>query len=81
MIKDYGTDDMEYLLGQSDRPDTVRVEVRGKTYYLPVGRFDNRIDKTSFIREDIDKWASEDVDAIRNGLAEAFDHLYAAWPK
>lgn len=81
MIKDYGTDDMEYLLGQSDRADTVRVEVRGKTYYLPVGRFDNRVDKTSFIREDIEKWGSEDVDAIRNGLAEAFDHLYAAWPK
>ena len=75
------TDDMGWLLEQSDRPDTVRVEAHGKSFHLPVGRFDNRVDKTTFIREDPEKWSDEDVEAIRDGLREAFDHLEKAWPR
>ena len=81
MIQDYGTDDMGWLIEQSDRPDTVRVEAHGKIFYLPVGRFDNRVDKTSFIREDESQWARDDVDAIREGLREAFQHLEKAWSR
>lgn len=75
MMGDYGCDDMEWLIGQSDRPDTVRIEAHGRTFYLPVGRFDNRVDKTSFIRNDQDDWKSEEVSALHDGLKKAMDQL------
>ena len=75
MYGDYGCDDMEYLLGKSGKPDTVQVDKEGTSYYLPLGRFDNRVDKTSFIREDEDKWSAGDVKALQDGMREAFDQL------
>jgi hypothetical protein len=75
MLGDYGCDDMEWLIRQSDRPDTVRVETRGRTFYLPVARFDNRVDKTTFVRADRAKWKPEDVRALHSGLAEALGRL------
>ena len=44
-------------------------------YFLPLGRFDNRVDKTSFIREEPADWAEADVAALQAGMKEAFDHL------
>lgn len=75
MYGDYGCDDMAWLLERSDKPDTVRVERDGQAFHLPLGRFDNRVDKTSFIREDEDQWSAKDVQALQKGLKEAFDHL------
>ena len=75
MYGDYGCDDMEYLLGESGKPDTVQVDKEGTSYHLPLGRFDNRVDKTSFIREDEDKWSDGDVKALQDGMREAFDQL------
>ncbi len=75
MLGDYGCDDMEWLIRQSDQPDTVRVETRGSKYYLPVARFDNRVDKTSFVRADQNVWKKADVEALHNGLGEAFRRL------
>ncbi len=75
MYGDYGCDDMQWLLDRSDRPDTVKIEKEGRVYYLPVGRFDNRVDRTTFVREDPAKWSPEDVAALRAGLKEAFDPL------
>jgi hypothetical protein len=75
MLNDYGQDDMEYLLKNSERPGTVAVKAHGKTYHLPVGRFDNRVDKTSFLREKQDAWKPENVKAVHEGLREALDHL------
>jgi hypothetical protein len=83
MLGQYGTDDMAWLLEQSDRPGTIRVErvvpvgdrYETKVYHLPVGRFDNRSDLTSFIREDQKLWKAEDVEAIHGGLKAAFDQL------
>jgi len=75
MYGDYGCDDMEYLLETSAKPDTVQVDKGGRSYFLPVGRFDNRVDKTSFIREDESKWSAEDVAALQAGMREAFDQL------
>ncbi len=75
MYGDYGCDDMEYLLKESDKPDTVQIDKGGNSYFLPVGRFDNRVDKTSFIREDEDKWSAADVKALQDGMREAFDSL------
>jgi len=77
MLEDYGTDDMAYLIERSDRPNTVRVETRGRTFHLPVARFDNRVDKTSFIRDDPSIWPRDAVRAIHDGLREAFGRLAA----
>jgi len=75
MYGDYGCDDMAWLLEQSDKPDTVCVEKGGKAFHLPLGRFDNRKDRTTFIREEPEAWAADDVAALQAGLKEAFDHL------
>jgi hypothetical protein len=81
MLSDYGCDDMEYLIGQSDRPDTIRVEkvledrdaagqkrYRVKEWYIPVARFDNREDLTTFVREDKALWRKEDVERLHQAL-------------
>jgi len=75
MLGDYGCDDMEYLVTHSGRPDTVKVEARGKTWFLPVARFDNRVDKTTFVRADRAQWKPADVAALHAGLSEAFGRL------
>ncbi|MCS6914248.1 MAG: hypothetical protein RMK29_19670 [Myxococcales bacterium] len=77
MLEDYGCDDMEWLISQSDRPGTVRIEAHGQTFYLPVARFDNRQDKTTFVRADRSAWRQQDVAALHAGLKEALDRLVA----
>ena len=76
MYGDYGCDDMEYLLATSGKPDTVQVDADGRSYFLPLGRFDNRVDRTSFIREDPSTWSAQDVAALQAGMREAFDQLF-----
>ncbi len=76
MYGDYGVCDMAYLLEQSDRTDTVHVSRNGQDYHLALGRFDNRVDRTSFIREDEDKWSAEDVGKLQAGMREAFDQIF-----
>ena len=76
MMGDYGCDDMEYLVHSSGQPETVRVAAHGKSFHLPVARFDNRVDKTSFIRGDAKKWSKTDVEALHEGLKGALEALY-----
>lgn len=86
MLGQYAKDDMAYLLEQSDRAGTIRVdrvlERAGKyvprSYYLPVGRFDNRTDRTSFVREAKEKWPKPDVERLHGGLKVAFEQIAAA---
>jgi len=78
MLGDYGCDDMEWMIQASDRPDTVRVESRGRVHHLPVARFDNRVDKTTFVRAERSAWSPPDVAALHAGLAEAFARLARA---
>ncbi|HPF70792.1 MAG TPA: hypothetical protein PLQ13_08995 [Candidatus Krumholzibacteria bacterium] len=75
MYGDYGVCDMAWMLEQSDRPDTVRLEKDGAVFHLPLGRFDNRVDKTTFIREDKAAWSAADVAALQAGMRAAFDQL------
>ena len=70
MYNDYGCDDIEHLIESSDKPDTIKVNAYGKEYYLPIGRFDNRVDKTTFVHDD--KWAQSDINALQSSLEEAF---------
>jgi len=75
MLGDYGCDDMDWLITHSGRPDAVKVGARRKSYFLPVARFDNRVDKTSFIRNDRSKWTKEQVAAVHEGLKGALQTL------
>lgn len=83
MLGQYGCDDMAWLMEQSDRPGTVRVERvvpmgdrhETRVFHLPVARFDNRKDLTTFVREDRAQWNPTDVTAIHGGLKAAFDQL------
>jgi hypothetical protein len=75
MLNDYGCDDMDWLEENSPKPGTVTVESQGKTFHLPVARFDNRVDKTTFIRDDPATWKKADVDAVHSGLKKALDRL------
>ena len=75
MYGDYGVCDMGWMLEQSDKPNTVSVEKDGHTHHLPLGRFDNRVDRTSFIREDEKNWSEADKKALQDGMREAFDQL------
>lgn len=77
MLGDYGCDDMEHLLQTSGKPDTVTVQAHGRTFHLPLGRFDNRVDRTTFIREPEERWSDQDVAALRSGMREAFDRIFS----
>ncbi|MDI7267472.1 MAG: hypothetical protein QME96_05715, partial [Myxococcota bacterium] len=78
MLADYGCDDMEWLIGRSDRPGMMRVEAHGRSYRLPVARFDNRVDRTSFVRCDPSMWTAAEVESLHGALAEALAGLAAA---
>ena len=75
LMNDYGCDDMAHLIEKSDKDNTLALNTRGKDWKIPVARFDNRVDKTSFIRDDKDDWAKDNVDALHNGLKGALETL------
>ncbi len=83
MLGQYGCDDMSYLIEQSDKPDTIKIEriikendrYVTKIYYLPVARFDNRVDKTTFVREPKETWSAKDIKAIHDELSRAMTTL------
>ncbi len=76
MLGDYGCDDMQYLLDTSEKADTVTVKAYGKTYHLPVGVFDNREDKTSFLRADEKDWDAEKLASVTEAIRSATDTMW-----
>jgi hypothetical protein len=81
MIHDYGCDDMEYLVERSAVAGTVEVASRGANHQIPVGRFDNRKDLTTFIREAPEHWDERDVDRLRDGLARTLDDAWKIYSR
>lgn len=77
MLNDYGCDDMDYLEKNSDVPGTITVTNGGKKYHLPIGRFDNRVDKTSFLRAERKDWDPKMVADVTAGIKGATDKLYS----
>jgi hypothetical protein len=75
MLNDYGCDDMSWLESKSETPDTVSVRLDDQAFTLPIARFDNRMDKTSFVRADVKDWKASDVKALHDGLQQAFEKL------
>jgi hypothetical protein len=81
MMKDYGCDDMDWLEQHAEKPGTLTIAAHGRKFHVPIARFDNRIDKTSFIREDKAKWSAADVKAVHDGLAGALTKLSGAYAR
>ena len=79
MLGDYGCDDMEYLVTHSEKENTLTVPAYGKNYHLPIGIFDNRQDKTSFLRETPDKWDPASVDTVTASIRKATDIMYSGF--
>ena len=77
MRSDYGTDDLEWLLETSGRPSTVAVEAWGERFEIPTARFDNREDRTSFLRADRSEWPADSVADVNRRLSEALALLQA----
>ncbi|MFA6028376.1 MAG: hypothetical protein WC969_00845 [Elusimicrobiota bacterium] len=75
MMNDYGCDDMDWLEQNSKAKGAVTVSAGGKEYRVPIARFDNRVDKTSFLRAEQKDWAPADVQAVRDGMKAALDKL------
>lgn len=81
MLGDYGCDDMEYLIDHSELADTITVESCGRTYHLPIGVFDNRVDKTSFLRADKSDWDPAMVEDVTAAIRTATDTMWKNYKK
>ena len=79
MLGDYGCDDMEYLVEHSEQENTIIVSAYGKNYHLPIGIFDNRQDKTSFLRETPEKWDANRVDTVTAAIRKATDTMFRGY--
>ncbi|MDH3540397.1 MAG: hypothetical protein OEP52_10395 [Acidimicrobiia bacterium] len=77
MREEYGTDDMKWLIEHGGRPGTVAVPAHGHTFHLPVVRFDNRVDRTSFLRADPGEWDDQLLATLWSSLVDAFGRLAA----
>ena len=75
MIEEYGCDDMDWLVANARKDGTVPIQAHGQQYDLPTGRFDNRVDKTSFISAEPKDWAAENVKAVQQVLKSATDSI------
>lgn len=71
MLQDYGSDDMLELMEKSDRENTLKIIKGDRAFYVPIARFDNRRDLTTFARKDRADWTKEEMDALDNGIRDA----------
>jgi|SaaInlLV_10m_DNA_2_1039722.scaffolds.fasta_scaffold00046_19 hypothetical protein len=75
MFADYGCDDIDWLTKTSGKPNTIKINTYGKTYYLPVGKFDNRVDQTTFVHKKHNDWDKKEINSLRKSLNDAFKPL------
>ena len=87
MLDEYGCDDIDYLINRSDKSDTVKVErfvevekngekvYDTRTWHLPIARFDNREDLTTFIRKDTKDWNDDEYKKMYDSLSGAMKIL------
>ena len=81
MLGDYGCDDMQWLLQHAEVKNTITVKRDGVTFNVPIGVFDNRVDKTSFLRKDVETWEKEKVDDMTQAIRQATDSMWANYNK
>ena len=81
MIHDYGCDDMPYLREHTEKPDTITVKQYDKTYYIPIGTFNNMPDRTTFLRDYPENWDPEAVKEIEKLVRNATDKMWENYKK
>ena len=81
MLGDYGCDDMEYLVEHAEVKNTVTVKAHGRSYNVPIGIFDNRVDKTSFLRAEPADWDAAKVEDVTAAIRQATDTMYENYIK
>lgn len=75
MRHNYARDDLAWLIDHSDRSGHVTLVAHGRRFQIPAVRFDNRVDRTSFLRADPTLWPPGQVEDLRRRLTAAFDLL------
>ncbi len=81
MLKEYGCDDMLYLKETSEVEDTITIRAYGNTYHLPLGIFDNRVDKTTPFRSRPEFWKPEQIEEVTEGIRQATETMYRNYRK
>lgn len=71
MRHDYASDDIAWLLDHADRSGHITLAAHDRRYQIPCVRFDNRVDHTSFLRDDPAAWPSRRVADLHQRLAAA----------
>ncbi len=79
MREDYGCDDIAYLMDTAEVPNTITIRAHGNAYHMPIGRFDNRVDKTTFVRDDPSQWDPKLVEQLHAGLADGLGKMWSAY--
>ncbi len=76
MENDYGCDDIDWLENNSSEiPGTIAIQAHDRKFYIPSARFDNRVDITTFLRDDPKTWDLEKTRIVYKRLKEAFQTL------
>jgi hypothetical protein len=75
MLHDYGVDDLMWMLDRSPAPGTVAVDADGGRIDVPAAVFDNREDRTSFLRSPPPEWPAGRVAELHRSLEAAFTAL------
>ena len=75
MKGEYGTDDIDYLLGLSPKKGYLPIKKDGEEFHIRCGRFDNRVDLTSDFRKPQKDWTKEQIKKMEDGMKAAFDAL------
>ena len=81
MMYDYGCDDIMYMKEISDEEDTLLVKAWGETYHLPVGIFDNRVDRTTQFRGPKETWDQQSVRETVAAISEATSRMWNKYSK
>ena len=80
MLGDYGCADMEYLREHS-RENCVSFEAHGRHWDIPIGVFDNREDKTTFLRSEPELWDPDLVADVTAAIRAATDAMFENYKK
>lgn len=81
MLAEYSQDDMAWLVEGSDVPNTVPAETPEGIIHVPVARFDNREDLTTFLRNDQADWKEDEINKIHTEIVRSCGVLWETYAK
>ncbi|MEA1902415.1 MAG: hypothetical protein U9N56_02695 [Actinomycetota bacterium] len=74
MHEEYGLDDFSWLVDRGDGR-SITIGNDGKEWEIPAAVFDNRPDRTTFLRSEPGEWPEDEVATLHATLVETFDQL------